>query len=174
MADPSISVVLRDIYEDLMSYSERVAESLAEQASFLLEDEYNYVIERFYNEFTPEYYVRHAERLQPPGLPKTYVRVYGSSYKNYNGSTSDMFGGLELSGINMYQDYNAPPEWVLSSFLNGYHGPPYIGCESSIEPFTHMINYIRFLSNVISNENGEYMKKAKEYAKGFKYKTIKL
>lgn len=169
MSSDSLPIVLQDIRDDLLLYGERIATNLAKQASVLIENEYNYIIERFYAEYSPEKYVRHADREGnlAPGLNKTYTKIV----TDINGGSS-IFGGIEVSTFNMYQDYAGDSSYVLSSYLSGYHGPANRHIESSIIPYEHMNNFARHLSVIMNSEGSPYIQKAVKYAKKFKYKTI--
>jgi hypothetical protein len=117
------------------------AKELAIEARERLSQEYLNVIENFYKEYEPKYYLRHFNNkydehsLLKSGLGKTFEKYYKNSHN------TSFSGGITISTDNMYSDYSSPQIDVLYSFLSGYHGPAYMGIESSIETYKHMLRY---------------------------------
>ena len=105
--------------------------------------EYRHVINRFYGEYSPKLYKRHSSRGMAPGYELTYKKFW----QNSHGALGVVYGGIEISSENMYNDYNYPAEYVLESFLNGFHGPPNSGIWSSIEAYNHMVKFRDILAN---------------------------
>ena len=149
--------VSKILYAELSAYANRVAFSLAQQTADALQKEYTYVISEFYGEYTPRVYKRHV----PPGLPKS---LNVALYPNIDG----MFGGIQLSSENMYDDYGDTPDNVLRHFLDGYHGDPSRHIESGIKTEEHMYRYRDLLANRIK----KFVPAAEQYAKSFSYSMI--
>ena len=162
MSDVSFHITIPQmLYGELGLYASRVAYSLADQTVQALRKEYDYIIDRFYSEYKPRKYVRHKDRGEEAGMPKTIrVAIYPT-----NGG---MFGGIEFSEEDMYDDYEESKEQVLSDFLAGYHGPGYQHISSSIVPLTHMYRYVGLVAANIQR----FVPKAERYAKSFGYTTI--
>lgn len=116
---------------------------LAKKAQAELIKEYQYVINRFYDEYFPTTYKRHAQRGMKPGYEKTYRKFW----QNSHGALGTVYGGIEISSDKMYDDYAAPPEYVLASFLGGYHGPASRGIWSGIRTYEHMLKFRDILAN---------------------------
>ena len=145
---------------DIKKLSHSVNSSLAHTMSKELEKEYNYVINNFYNEYTPKYYQRH----NPGGLYKTYQRYYKNPHNRI------YYGGIEITEDKMYDDYHNSRIDVLNSFLNGYHGHPRLGIYSSINTYDHMTRYRDFLSNHVN----DYIPDALNEARKQKYHILKF
>lgn len=117
------------------------AKELAIEARERMSEEYLYVISDFYSEYEPKYYYRHFnnkydnDSLLRSGLGKTFEKYYKNSHN------TSFSGGISISTENMYSDYSASQTDVLNSFLEGYHGPSFMGIESSLQPYRHMIRY---------------------------------
>ncbi len=116
---------------------------LAHKAQDELIKEYRYVINHFYNEYSPKVYKRHASRGMMPGYELSYKKFW----QNSHGALNVVYGGIEISSDNMYSDYDYSAEDVLQSFLDGYHGPHNSGIWSSIKTFDHMIKFRDILAN---------------------------
>lgn len=117
------------------------AKELAIEARERLTTEYLNVISDFYSEYEPKYYWRHFNNkydnnsLKRSGLGRTFEKYYKDSHGLV------FSGGISISIDNMHTDYEGDQIDVLNSFLNGYHGPAYMGIESSIQPYNHMLRY---------------------------------
>lgn len=116
---------------------------LAKKARDELIKEYKHTIDRFYSEYTPKFYKRHATRGMAPG----YSLTYKPFYQNSHGGLGVVYGGVEISNEDMYDDYQSPNSDVLQSFLSGYHGPP--SGERYYPPAAgdHMIKFRDILAN---------------------------
>lgn len=179
--------IVNILRNDLTLYAERVAHSLAENSAKILEDEYNYIIQRFYEEYEPKVYERHEVLGMERGMLKTYrvvVGHYSSSFNSHYLQTSigtisnkqisdgDYFGGIEFATNDMYSDYIQSQEEVLGSFLSGYHGHPNRRIESAIKTYQHMETFSHIVSRIISMPSSIYVRRAKDYANSFKYNFI--
>lgn len=117
------------------------AKELAIEARERMTMEYLNVISDFYSEYDPKYYWRHFNNkydersLKNSGLGRTFEKYYKDSHR------SVFTGGISISTDNMYSDYEGSQWDVLGSFLEGYHGPAYMGIESSMQPYNHMLRY---------------------------------
>lgn len=162
MSDISFHITIPQmLYSELELYASRVANSLADQTVQELKKEYNYIINRFYSEYKPRIYERHKDRGKEPGMPKT---IRDAIYPTSGG----MFGGIEFSEEDMYDDYKESQEQVLSDFLAGYHGAGWLQIKSSIEPLGHMYRY----TGLVASNIKRFVPKAERYAKSFSYVTI--
>ena len=162
------SQILRDLSSDIKLMSHTVSSNLAHKISDEMAQEYQYVIDRFYSEYDPEYYVRHSERGMKPGLNKTFKKYYKNPHNTI------YYGGIEITSDNMYNDYRDPKEKVLSSFLNGYHGRQSAGIESSLLPYRHMLKFRKVLVNEIERPNSALFSYAKNKAINLPYKMITI
>lgn len=118
------------ILKKLTNLGDKKARSFAKEAREELAKEYKYVIDHFYDEYKPNVYKRH----NPGGMYQTYFSYL--EQKNYIYT-----GGIQISTDDMYSDYRGPRDYVLDSFLNGYHGPAHVGIWSSIQPYEHMMKF---------------------------------
>lgn len=153
---------------DVKMLRHSLSSSLAHKISDEMAKEYQYVIDRFYSEYNPEYYTRHAERGMTPGLEKTFRRYYTNKHN------SIYYGGIEITSDNMYDDYRDSKDKVLSSFLNGYHGRPSLGIESSILPYKHMLKFRKTLINELGRSDSALFSYAKNKAKSLPYQLIRI
>lgn len=153
---------------DVSMLSHALSSGLAHKISDEMADEYQYVIEKFYSEYNPEYYVRHSERGMMPGLIKTFKKYYKNPHNTI------YYGGIEITTDNMYNDYRDSKEKVLSSFLNGYHGRPSAGVESSLLPYKHMLKYREQLINELGRSDSALFSYAKNKATTLPYKIISI
>ena len=153
---------------DVKMLSHALSSSLAHKISDEMAQEYQYVIDRFYGEYNPEYYARHSERGMKPGLEKTFKKYYKNPHNTI------YYGGIEITSDNMYDDYHDSKEKVLSSFLNGYHGRPSAGIESSILPYKHMLKFREQLINELGRPNSALFSYAKNKAKSLPYQLIRI
>ena len=153
---------------DVKMLSHALSSSLAHKISDEMAEEYQYVIERFYSEYDPEYYVRHSKRGMKPGLNKTFKKYYKNPHNTI------YYGGIEITSDNMYDDYRDPKEKVLSSFLAGYHGRPSAGIESSLLPYKHMLRFREQLVNELGRSDSALFSYAKNKAKTLPYQLIRI
>lgn len=126
----------------LKEKAEKKAKELAIEARERMTKEYLNVISDFYSEYEPKYYYRHFNNrfddefsLKNSGLGHTFDKYYKNSHNTH------FSGGISISTENMYSDYSGSQLDVLSSFLEGYHGPAFMGIESSVHPYNHMLRY---------------------------------
>ena len=162
------SQILRDLKSDIQMMSHVVSSDLAHQISDKMAEEYQYVIDRFYSEYNPEYYVRHSERGMNPGLNKTFKKYYKNPHNTI------YYGGIEITSDNMYDDYRDSKEKVLSSFLAGYHGRPSAGIESSLLPYKHMLKFREQLVNELGRSDSALFSYARNKATKLPYKMISI
>lgn len=154
--------------KDLNMLRHSISSSLAHQISDSMANEYQYVIDKFYSEYDPEYYARHSERGMRPGLNKTFKRVYKNPHNTI------YYGGIEIDSERMYDDYRDSKEDVLNSFLEGYHGRPSAGVKSSLLPYKYMIQFRQDLINKLRRSDSQLLTDAKNKAKGLPYQLIKI
>lgn len=127
--------------KELEEKAVKKAKELAIEARERMTEQYLNVISDFYSEYDPKYYWRHFNNnydersLKRSGLGRTFEKYY----KDSHGSV--FTGGISISTDNMYSDYEGSQWDVLTSFLEGYHGPSYMGIESSVHPYNHMLRY---------------------------------
>ena len=165
---------LKDLKNDVSKFAHNFSSNLAHKISDEMAKEYQYVIDSFYSEYDPEYYVRHSARGMRPGLEKTYKKYYTNKHN------SIYYGGIEISTDRMYDDYRDSKENVLNSFLNGYHGRPSAGIESSLLPYRHMLRFRNQLIDALRDMNDEkhltnpIISEAKAEASGLGYKIVKF
>lgn len=162
------SQISRDLNSDMKLMSHTISSSLAHKISDEMAQEYQYVIDRFYSEYNPKRYVRHSKRGMEPGLNKTFKKYYKNPHN------AIYYGGIEITSDDMYDDYRDPKEKVLSSFLNGYHGRPSAGIESSLLPYRHMLKFREHLVNEIERPNSNLFSYAKNKATKLPYKIISI
>lgn len=153
---------------DVKMLSHALSSSLAHKISDEMAKEYQYVIDRFYSEYSPKYYKRHSERGMTPGLNKTFKKYYKNPHNTI------YYGGIEITSDNMYDDYRDSKEAVLGSFLNGYHGRASAGIESSLLPYKHMLSFRDSLINELGRSDSALFSYAKNKAKGLPYQLIKV
>lgn len=153
---------------DVKKLSHALSSNLAHKISDEMAEEYQYVIERFYREYDPEYYVRHSDRGMKPGLNKTFKKYYKNPHNTI------YYGGIEITSDNMYDDYRDSKEKVLNSFLNGYHGRPSAGVESSLLPYKHMLKFRERLVNELGRSDSALFSYAKNKAKTLPYQLIRI
>lgn len=153
---------------DVKMLSHSLSSSLAHKISDEMAQEYQYVIDRFYSEYNPEHYRRHADRGMRPGLEKTFKKYYKNPHNTI------YYGGIEITSDNMYNDYHDSKEKVLSSFLNGYHGRPSANIESSLLPYKHMLKFRDRLINELGRSDSALFSYAKNKAKSLPYQLIRI
>lgn len=159
---------IKSLESDCKMLAHGIASSIAHTISDEMAIEYQYIIDRFYHEYNPDYYKRHSERGMQPGLNKTFKKYYKNPHNTI------YYGGIEISSDNMYDDYHDSKDAVLSSFLNGYHGRPSLGIESSLLPYKHMLRYKESLINDLGSDNSTLLFYAKNKAKKLPYQLIKI
>lgn len=136
---------LKQDVEDIVS---KKTIELAKKAADELTKEYKYVLDTFYGEYSPREYVRTG------GLAKSGRRYY----KNSHGGLGVVYGGVEFGSDFMPDNYRNPrtgkkrpidnPHRVFDSFLNGFHGPEFMGIAAGIgNPYYHMIRFRDLLMN---------------------------
>lgn len=155
-----------DVKNDVMKMSHVFSSALAHKIADEMAQEYSYVIDRFYEEYDPEHYKRHADRGMKPGLTKTFKKHYTNKHN------SVYYGGIDINSDKMYDDYRDPKDAVLSSFLSGYHGREKAGIKSSLLPYKHMLKFKKKLVNQIESGKGSLFSSALADAKGQNYKVI--
>lgn len=153
---------------DMKMLRHSLSSSLAHKISDEMAEEYQYIIERFYSEYTPQYYIRHADRGMKPGLQKTFRKYYKNPHNTI------YYGGIEIFSDNMYDDYRDSKDKVLTSFLNGYHGRPSAGVESSLYPYRHMLKFREQLINELGHSDSALISYARNKAKSLPYNLIKI
>lgn len=133
---------------------DKVAEKtieLAKKAADKMTEEYSHMLDWFYGEYDPRFYHRTG------GLQKSGKRFY----KNSHGGLGVVWGGVEFGSEFMSDNYKNPytgekrsidnPGRVFESFLNGFHGPEFMGIAfDSVPggyPYQHMIEYRDYLMN---------------------------
>lgn len=144
------------VKDDVKKYMHNISSNLAHRISDELAQEYQYVIDRFYNEYEPLYYIRHSTKGMQSGLSKTFKKYYKNPHNTI------YYGGIEITSKNMYDDYHDSKEDVLNSFLNGYHGRPSLGIESFLAPFEHMLRFRNLLATKINIFVPDAVNKAKK------------
>ena len=154
--------------KDVKMLSHSLSSSLAHKISDEMAQEYQYIIDRFYSEYSPEYYIRHSERGMKPGLEKTFKKYYKNPHN------SIYYGGIEITSDKMYNDYHDSKDKVLNSFLNGYHGRPSTGIESSVLPYQHMLRFRKTLINELGRSDSALFSYAKNKAKSLPYQLIRI
>lgn len=153
---------------DVMMLSHALSSGLAHKISDEMVEEYQYIIERFYSEYDPEYYVRHSQRGMAPGLNRTFKKYYKNPHNTI------YYGGIEITSDKMYNDYRDSKEDVLNSFLNGYHGRPSARVESSLLPYRHMLKFREQLIGELGRPDSALFSYAKNKAKALPYQLIKI
>ena len=153
---------------DVSMLRHSLSSSLAHKIADEMAEEYQYVIDRFYSEYTPEHYRRHSARGMTPGLMKTFKKHYKNPHNTI------YYGGIEINSEDMYKDYHDSNEEVLSSFLSGYHGRPSLGIESSMLPYKHMLKFREHLINELGHSDSALFVYAKNKARSLPYQIIKI
>lgn len=154
--------------KDLQMFNHAFSSNLAHKISDEMAKEYLSIIERFYSEYQPQHYKRHATRGKIPGLNKTFKKYYKNPHNVI------YRGGIEITSDKMYDDYHDSKEEVLESFLEGYHGRPSAGIESSLLPYRHMLRFRDILINELGRSDSALFSYAKSKAKGLPYQLIKI
>ena len=162
------SQILKGLKLDMQMMSHAVSSELAHQISDKMVEEYQYVIDRFYSEYDPKYYVRHADKGMTPGLQKTFKKYYKNPHNTI------YYGGIEISSDVMYDDYHGSKDMVLNSFLDGYHGAPSAGVRSSLLPYKYMLKFRNKLFRDLKSGNHALFLSAKDKATKLPYKIISI
>lgn len=162
------SKLISDLKSDMQMMSHAVSSDLAHQISDKMAEEYQYVIDRFYSEYEPKHYVRHADRGMTPGLQKTFKKYYKNPHNTI------YYGGIEINTDRMYDDYHGSKDMVLGSFLDGYHGAPSAGIRSSLLPYKHMLKFRNKLFRDLKSGNNALFLSAKNKATKLPYKMISI
>lgn len=153
---------------DVKMLSHGLSSNLAHEISDRMAQEYQYVIDRFYSEYNPEHYKRHADRGMKPGLIKTFKKYYKNPHNTI------YYGGIEITSDNMYDDYRDSKEKVLSSFLDGYHGRENAGIKSSLLPYKYMLKIREKLIKELGSSNSDLFSHAKGKVKTLPYQLIRI
>lgn len=145
--------------------AENLLKGLAKETSENLENEYLDIIDNFYMEYDPEYYIRHKERgdYSERGMDRTYEKIL----EEKRGTEKDSFiGGIRITTKNMYDGYRGTHEQVLRSFLSGFHGlPTWHGLEKQFPPIRSNIVPQRELLNYMEHELEPEMRKRAKFKK---------
>ena len=100
------------IRSDILKYMETYAKTYCKEASRLLTEKAEEATSKFYNDYTPEYYIRTNDFKD---------NSYESYYHN-NGKR--VYGGVRLGSKNM-SDYEGASAFEVASLAwNGWHGDP--------------------------------------------------
>lgn len=156
------------VKNDVKKMSHVFSSALAHKISDEMAKEYQYVIDRFYGEYDPDFYKRHADRGMKPGLIKTFKK----HYSNKHGSV--YYGGIDIISDKMYDDYHDSKEAVLNSFLMGYHGREKMGIKSSLLPYKYMLKFKKSLIKKIDSGKGRLFSDALSEARAQDYQTINI
>ena len=161
---------INDLKQDMKTLSHEFSSRLAHKISNEMAQKYQYVIDRFYSEYTPEHYTRHADRGMRPGLQKTFRKYYKNPHNTI------YYGGIEISSDMMYNDYRDSKDEVLNSFLSGYHGRHSAGIESSLHPYKYMLKFRESLIKELGRPNNHIFEETKDEVKkkGLPYQIIKI
>ena len=89
---------------DVKILSHALSSNLAHKISDEMVQEYQYVIDRFYSEYDPEYYIRHSERSMKPGLNKTFKKYYKNPHNTFSEAT-DLFSFRIIPGVSITTDH---------------------------------------------------------------------
>lgn len=142
-------IIPPEVIADLNKYAKNVAKNMAIAVKEDIAKRYVYLIDTFYTEYTPEYYVR------VHGLYNSFKKFY----KNLHNSV--FYGGIEISDTKMLDDnYKAEKATVLASFLSGYHGLVSLNIHFATEPEKDILDYRDEIYFNISRYNDNAIKKA--------------
>lgn len=136
-----------DVRQQVLDITSKKAEELGKKARDELVKEYKYVLDHFYGEYYPHEYVRTG------GLKAGFKPYYKNAHKG-----SWVYGGVEFGPDLMPDNYRNPrtgqkrpidnPQRVFDSFLNGFHGPEFLGIAAGIgNPYYHMVRFRDLLAN---------------------------
>ena len=158
----------KSLENDIKMLSHGLSSALAHKISDEMAQEYQYIIDRFYEEYNPEHYKRHSERGMTPGLNKTFKKYYKNPHNTI------YYGGIEITSDRMYNDYHDSKEEVLGSFLDGYHGREIVGIKSSLLPYKHMLKFRDSLIKQLGRSDSALFSYAKNKAKSLPYQLIRI
>ena len=113
-----------------LSKSHAIAKEMAEGSLEELKQETTAIIRQFYKEYTPKEYVRHS----PKGMFKTVIF-------NFSDDGAAYIIKIAFLTRRMYTDYDISNEYVLDSFLNGWHGPSWVGINYGTMTYEHISKY---------------------------------
>ena len=159
---------INDLQTDVRLMSHTISNSLAHQISDKMAQEYQYVIDKFYSEYSPEYYKRHADRGMTPGLQKTFKKRYKNPHNTI------YYGGIEITSDGMYDDYHDSKDKVFESFLDGYHGRPNAGVKSYLLPYKYMLKFRDKLLKDLGSPTNPLFIAAKSKASNLPHKIITI
>lgn len=153
-----ININTTAIKKDIKKYIDNIAANMAENAGTKIVNKYKYIIQNFYNDYTPKYYNR------VKGLNRSYQPYYKKQNRYFE-------GGIILSedGIDVEYDYGKNGIYAFDSFLDGYHGNPDLGIANSIKPYEYMI---QFRNSLKSNWKTTLLPDAKKKARQDTYSLI--
>lgn len=137
MATGGWEAAVRKQVEDLVAAK---TIELAHKAADEMANKYEMIMLKFYGEYTPIQY-KHTG-----GLARSGHRYY----KNSHGGLGIVYGGVEFGPAFMPEVYRAREgsNRVFDSFLNGYHGPEFLGIGAGIsDPYGELIKYRDFIAN---------------------------
>lgn len=106
-----------ELPKEVIQYAQKVTANTARLIAEDMHKEAQFVIETFYNDYTPKYYQRN------------YVNFQRNSFKKYynNRNNKVYSGGIELTPELMKDYYNYPASWVHEAVFYGFHGLPIEG-----------------------------------------------
>jgi len=107
-----MSVDISALDEQIKNYVNSVASKTAGIIADDLTDEASSSISDFYNDYEPKYYRRHYYNLKENGFRRYYRNPHNTIF----------YGGVELTPEKMDDLYNAPPEQVFNTVMDGFHG----------------------------------------------------
>ena len=116
---------------------------LAQKAADELTKKYDMMMLKFYGEYDPKRYKNTG------GLAGSGHRFY----KNSHGGLGFVYGGVEFGSDFMPEVYRAKEgaSRVFESFLNGYHGPEFVGIKAKDpmlkDPYNELLKYRDFIKN---------------------------
>lgn len=181
----SISAKLMNDFEnDLNEYGKRICKYVASTGRDMIAKKMDSIIDRFYREYTPgddsrhmednfydhflyKLYVRHHDREANlnPGLQLIYYKFYSNPHNTIYS------GGIVINTEKMYTDYHIDNSFVLESFLDGYHGPEFMGIHKGTFPLREIMDYRDYLVDNIEEIFGDG---ARSYASSFPYQILRV
>lgn len=160
--------------QELVSYADDIAHSLASTASALLRDKFNYYVLEFYNDYTPKVYMRHNQnpssdttsglyRIGHSGVEKAMDGWTG--FFTYNTEDMENYGERnQMSAADVQYD-------VMRTFLAGYHGQYYHKIHVSANVRNGMLDYIDHLA---INAQSIFIPDGKRFSGSGAYKYLRL
>ena len=177
------AIISEGLMEDLNKYGQRVCQYIASTGRDVLAARYENIIDRFYREYTRgddsrhqeddfyetfpyPLYIRHHDRglNLSPGLNLTFRKYYRNPHNTI------YRGGIIIDSEKMYNDYHADNDVVLKSFLDGYHGPEFMGIHKGTFPLKEILE---FRDIIRENINEYFGAAANRYAASFSYKILR-